>query len=94
MYKRLTHPLALDNAQQFFNDLVILSDPDCLHVRVRQHVEAYRLIALGQHVPPSLFNEIRGFLDGLVACDVLGAEQGRELYQRLARGCESNWMHI
>lgn len=94
MYAPLTHPLALDNAQQWFNDLITLVDPDYARFRLRHHVEAYRIQALTEHAPPSLFNQLIGFSDALVAAEVLSPEQGREFHQRLRKGFESAWMNM
>lgn len=93
MYAPLIHPLAIDNAQQFFNDLMTLSDPDYALYRLRHHVEAYRIQALTEQAPPSLLNQLIGFLDGLVAVEVLSPEQGREFHHRLLKGFESAWMN-
>ena len=94
MHVSLTHPLALDNVQQFFNDLMTMADPEYLRVRVRHHAEAYRVECL-VHRPTSLIlNQMMGFLDGLVASDILTPEQGREFHQRLIKGVESAWMRI
>ena len=93
MYAPLTDPLALDNAQQWFNDLMTLADPDYMLYRLRHHVEAFRIQALTEQAPPSLFNQLIGFLDGLVAAEVLSPEQGREFHHRLLKGFESAWMN-
>ena len=93
MYAPLTHPLAIDNAQQFFNDLMTLGDPDYALYRLRHHVEAFRIQALTEQAPPSLLNQLVGFLDGLVAVEVLSPEQGREFHHRLLKGFESAWMN-
>lgn len=93
MYAPLTYPLAIDNAQQFFNDLMTLSDPGYERYRLRSHVEAFRIQALAEQESLSLFNQLIGFLDGLVAVEVLSSEQGREFNHRLLKGFESAWMN-
>ena len=92
MYAPLTHPLAIDNAQQFFNDLMTLADPDYVMCRLRHHVEAYRIQALTERAAPSLFNQLIGFLDALISAEVLSPEHGREVHHRLLKGFESAWM--
>lgn len=92
MYAPLTDPLALDNAQQWFNDLMTLADPNYMFYRLRHHIETYRIEALTQRAPPSLFNQIVGFLDAMVACEVLTPELGREFNLRLIIGFDSAWM--
>ncbi|WP_456026775.1 hypothetical protein [Pseudomonas capeferrum] len=92
MYGALTHPLVLDNVQQFFNDLITLADPEYQRFRVRHHAEAYRIECLAQQPTSMILNQIIGFLDGLVASDVLTLEQGRDFHQRLIKGIESAWM--
>ncbi|RDS91735.1 hypothetical protein DL347_05750 [Pseudomonas fluorescens] len=92
MYTPLTNPLALDNAQQWFNDLITLADPDYLRSRLRHHIDAYRVQALNLHNSKSLFNQLIGFLDTLVACEVITPQLGREFNLRLIIGFESAWM--
>ncbi len=93
MHAPLTHPLAIDNAQQFFNDLMTLADPEYILFRVRHHVEAFRIQSLTERAPPSLYNQLIGFLDGLIAGEVLSPEHGREFHYRLIKGFESAWMN-
>ncbi|MDF3188436.1 hypothetical protein [Pseudomonas paracarnis] len=92
MYAPLTDPLALDNAQQWFNDLMTLADPEYAHYRIRHRIEAYRIQALNERAPPSLFNQLIGFLDALVACGVLSPNLGHDFHRRLVLGFESAWM--
>lgn len=92
MYPTLTNPLAINNAQKWFNELLKSVDPERSRVNLRFHVEVYRVDITTRPVPTRLYYQLIGFVDGLVACEFLSPALGHEFNRRLLIGFESAWM--
>lgn len=92
MYDPLKDPAAITAANQFFDDLVALADPDNRLPLLRPQVEEYRWETLNHSGHPMTRNQLNGFLGGLVVAGVLSPEQGHTLDQRLNRGNAAGWL--
>ncbi|MGK8710152.1 hypothetical protein ACRS5L_27555 [Metapseudomonas otitidis] len=92
MYEPLKDSAAITAANQFFDDLVALADPDNGLPLLRPQVEEYRWETLNHSRHPMTRNQLHGFLGGLVVAGALSPEQGHALSQRLNQGHSAGWL--
>lgn len=92
MYEPLKESAAITAANQFFDDLLALADPDNQLPLLRPQVEEYRWETLNHSRHPMTRNQLNGFLGGLVVAGVLSPEQGHALSQRLNQGHSAGWL--
>lgn len=92
MHKPLNGPVAIEAANQYFDDLIALADPDAALPLLRPQVEAFRFEALNHSGLLSTQIQLRGFLWGLVVAGTLSRAQGRDLSQRLDVGRQAGWL--
>lgn len=92
MYEPLTDPAAKAAANQYFDDLIALADPDAALPLLRPQVEDFRFEALNHAGMLRTQNQLRGFLWGLMVAGALMPEQMSDLSQRLDRGRDAGWL--
>lgn len=92
MYEPLTDPAAKAAANQYFDDLIALADPDAELPQLRPVVEDLRFEVLNHAGMLRTQNHLRGFLWGLMVAGALTPEQARDLSQRLDRGRDAGWL--
>lgn len=92
MYEPLKDPAAITAANQFFDDLVALADPDNQLPLLRPQIEDYRWETLNHGGHPTTRNQLHGFLGGLMVAGTLSPEQIHALSQRLNQGHAAGWM--
>lgn len=92
MEKKLTNERAIYTANAFFDDLLIMVDPDHQMPLLRPQVEDYRWEVMNLHGNPSTTLQLSGFVCALVVTGLLSDDQARDLMQRLTMGHESGWL--
>lgn len=92
VYEPLKDPAAITAANQFFDDLVALADPDNQLPLLRPQVEDYRWETLNHSGHPMTRDQLHGFLSGLMVAGTLSPEQIHTLSQRLNKGQAAGWM--
>ena len=92
MYEPLKDPAAITAANQFFDDLVALADPEHQLPLLRPQVEDYRWETLNHSGHPMTRDQLHGFLSGLMVAGTLSPEQIHALSQRLNKGQAAGWM--
>ena len=92
MYEPLKDSAAITAANQFFDDLVALADPDNQLPLLRPQVEDYRWETLNHSGHPMTRDHLHGFISGLMVAGTLSSEQTLALSQRLHKGKAAGWM--
>lgn len=92
MYEPLRAPAAITAANQFFDDLIALADPDNVLPLLRPQVEDYRWETLNHSGHPTTRNQLHGFLGGLMVTGTLSPEHIHALSQRINQGNAAGWM--
>ena len=92
MYEPLKDPATITAANQFFDDLVALADPDNQLPLLRPQIEDYRWETLNHSGHPMTRNLLHGFLAELMVAGALSPEQTHALSQRLHQGQAAGWL--